>query len=249
MFPLAALMTIFVCVRDWRGCIRDRRLTLAASLGLAGFIGCFPRPDMVHIGFAAPLAFPLLACCMTRPWAATPRGVVAAVVVGLCVPSILASALVYKDVLQAEVVPTPRGDVAFLLEPGAPEMLARIAATPPGEACFFYPYIPLLPFLAAREHAARNDIFMPGYTTPSQYRAACRSVMRRASWVVIDRNWTNPTVLQRVFPAMRDARPRETERFEQALDTGFALVAREGSFELLHRRADVVDSGCAAIAG
>ncbi len=36
------------------------------AFGLAGFVGCFPRPDITHIAFAAPLALPLLACCMTR---------------------------------------------------------------------------------------------------------------------------------------------------------------------------------------
>jgi hypothetical protein len=88
---------------------------------------------------------------------------------------------------------------------------------------------------------------MPGYTLPLQYRDACVSIMRHAAWVVVDRNWTDPVILKRVWPAMENVKPRETAAFEQALDTGFEFVAREGSFELLHRRAGLTDSVCSAI--
>jgi len=62
LFPLAALLTLLVCARDSRTCLRDRPLRSCIAFGLAGFVGCFPRPDITHIAFAAPLALPLLAC-------------------------------------------------------------------------------------------------------------------------------------------------------------------------------------------
>ena len=133
-------------------------------------------------------------------------------------------------------------------QPGVPELLARIAATPSGDAYFFYPYLSMLPFLTAREQVSKYDIFMPGYTLPSQYQDACISVMRHASWVVIDRRLTDPNVLKQMFPAMRDAEPQETKRFEQALDGGFELVAQEGTFELRRRREGISDTVCAGIA-
>jgi hypothetical protein len=247
LFPLAALLTIFVCVRDWRGVLRDHSLMCCGATALAGFIGCFPRPDMVHVGFAAPMALPLFACCIMRLWGAASRYAIALVVVGVSLPSVVAFSWVYRDALAANTVPTPRGDVAFFSQDGASAMLARIAATPPEDGYFFYPYIPLLPFLAARDHASRNDIFMPGYTLPSQYRAACISIMHHASWAVIDRNWTDPIILKRVWPAMENVKPPETAAFEQALDAGFEFVAREGSFELRRRRAGITDSVCSAI--
>ena len=106
----------------------------------------------------------------------------------------------------------------------------------------------MLPFLTAREQVSKYDVFMPGYTLPSQYQDACISVMRHASWVVIDRRWTDPNVLKQAFPAMRDAEPQETKRFEQALDGGFELVAQEGAFELRRRREGISDTVCAGIA-
>jgi hypothetical protein len=152
-----------------------------------------------------------------------------------------------QEALHAEIVPTPRGGVKFFGQPGVPELLARIAATPSGDAYFFYPFLPMLPFLAAREQVSKYDVLVPGYTSPSQYQDACASVMRHASWIVIDRRWTDPNFLKERFPAMRDAEPPEKKRFEQALDGGFELVAQEGPFELRRRRKGISDTVCAGI--
>ena len=175
--------------------------------------------------------------------------VVAGVVIGLCALSALYFLRISQEALRAEIVPTPRGGVAFFgRETGFPELLVRIAATPSGDAYFFYPYLPMLAFLTAREQVSKYDLFVPGATLPSQYQATCISVMRHASWVVINRNQTDPKVLKEWYPAMRDAEPQETKRFEQALDGGFELVAQEGSFELRRRREGISDTVCAGIA-
>ena len=122
-----------------------------------------------------------------------------------------------------------------------PELLAQIAATPSEDAYFFYPTLSMLSFLTAREQVSKYDIFVPNYTLPSQYRDTCRSVMRRADWVVIDRSWTDFNLLKQMFPAMRGDEPRETQAFEQALNSGFELVARDGPFELRRRQVNGVD--------
>jgi len=249
LFPLAALLTLLVCSLDWRNCLRDRLLWSCAAFGLAGFLGCFPRPDPAHIAYAAPLAFPLLACCMTRLTQRWYRNlVIACVVIGLCVPSALYFSRISQEVWRTEIVPTPRGGVAFFGQRGPSELLARIAATPPGDAYFFYPYDTMLPFLAARGQVSKYDVFTPGYTLPAEYRDACISVMRHASWVVIDRRMADPKLLKQVFPAMRDAEPRETKRFEQALDESFELIAQEGAYQLRRRREGISDAICANVA-
>ena len=106
----------------------------------------------------------------------------------------------------------------------------------------------MLSFLTAREQVSKYDLFMPGYTLPSQYQDACISVMRHASWVVIDRRLTDPNILKQFFPAMRDAEPPEKKRFEEALNGGFELVAQEGTFELRRRREGISDTVCVGIA-
>jgi hypothetical protein len=178
-----------------------------------------------------------------------PVVVVAGVVIGLCISSVLYFLQISQQALHGKIAPTPRGSVIFT-GPGAPklpELLMRIAATPSGDAYFFYPYLPMLPFLTAHEQVSKYDLFMPGYTLPSQYQDACQSVMRKAAWVVIDRHLTDPNILKQFCPAIRDADPQEKKRFEQVLDSGFELVAQEGTFELRRRLEGVSDAVCAGI--
>ena len=261
LFPLAALFTLVVCARDWDTCLRDRRLWLCAALALAAFVGCFPRPDITHIGFAAPVACPLLACCTTRliqwwyPMWWRYRylvAVIAGIVISLFISSILYFLETSLQAVQGNIVPTTRGSVTFaFIGPAAPDLpplLLRIASTPSGDAYFFYPYLPMLRFLTAREQVSKYDLFVPEYTLPAQYQDACKSVMQHATWVVIDRRLTDPNILKRLFPAIQDAEPPEKKRFEQALDSGFELVAQEGMFELRRRREGISDSACSGIA-
>jgi hypothetical protein len=257
LFPLVGLLTLLVCARDWRSCLHDRLLWPCAAFGLAGLLGCFPRPNIAHIAFAAPLALPLLAYCLPRLiqrlrpvwWRYRYLVVVvASVAIALCILTAINFLRISHEALRAEIVSTPRGGVAFFNQPGAAELLTRIAATPSSEAYFFYPFETMLSFLTARKQVSQYDVFTPGYTLPSEYQDACTSVMRQASWVVIDRRWTDPNFLKALFPAMQDAQPQETKRFEQALDDGFELVAREGVFELRRRREGISDKACYGIA-
>jgi hypothetical protein len=252
LFPVVALLACLVFARDWRGCVRDRRLRTAVAFGIAGFAGCFPRPDVTHIAFAAPLACPLLACCLTRltaRWRTAYRCAAAGIAVALCAPCILYVVLFSQRALNGAVVATPRGDAVFIGLDGAAGLFDAVARTPPQDAYFFYPYTAMLPFLTARDDVSRFDIFTPGYTLASQYDEACRSAVGHAAWVVIDRKWTDVEILRRTFPAMRDPAPPETRRFEQALDASFDLVLKTGTFELRRRRDDATPAACAGIAG
>src|SRR5439155_23559229 len=223
LFPFIALLIIIICARDWRASLHDRLFRSCVAFGMAGFIGCFPRPDMAHIVFSVPLVCPLLTYCMNRIVASWPRMcryAFAALVISLSIPSAaVLSSFAYYTTVRGEFVDTPRG-LATVLNDETWELrglMARIADTPSSDRYFFYPFMPMLPFLTAREHVSKYDIFVPGYTTPSQYQEACTSALRHASWVVVDRNWTDPNFLRVIFPAMRDAEPRETKTFELAL--------------------------------
>jgi hypothetical protein len=258
VFGIGALLTLIVCAFDWPAWFCDRRLRLCVALALAGFLGCFPRADIWHISFAAPLALPLLAFCMTRltqSWRPAYRYAAAALLIALCLPSFRIVQGRARQLLAAEILSTPRGNVRpfdqFTAHRGLPELLAAIAATPPGDAYFFYPYDALLPFLTGRAHVSKYDLFTPVYTTPAQYEEASRAVIRDASWVVVDRYWTDYNSWKDAFPSMPYARPRETARFEQALDSAFELSpnTNTGTFELRRRREGVSDSVCDGIAG
>lgn len=254
VFLLAALLALLVCVYDWRACLSDRRFRLCAAFALAGFVGCYPRPDIWHISYTAPLVLPLLAFCitrLTRSWRPAYRYAAVAGLIGLWAPSVHQFELLARGALRAENAQTPRGNVAlygpFSAQRGLPQLLASIAATPSSEGYFFYPYDEMLPFLTARDHVSKYDLFTPGYTTAAQYFEACRSMIRRASWAVVDRNWTDYNTWKVGFPALPSTEPQETTRFEQALDSAFDLVTKDGTFELRRRREGASDSVCDGI--
>jgi hypothetical protein len=252
LFPVAAILTLFACARGLPACLNDRRLRVCAAFGLAGFIGVFPRPDIVHIGFAAPLACPLLVYCarhLTKGAFRKYRGAVALLAVAYCLPTGYAYLKISEAPLRAETVQIARGRVAFLAdgEQGTKELVAWIATRPVEDTFFFYPYMPLLPFLTARQQSAKYEIFLPDYTSPAQYLDACISVMQNASWLVVDRSMTDPSYWQLVFPGMRNPRLIETRRFDQALEGQFEHVARFGEFDVSRRSKADNETACADI--
>jgi hypothetical protein len=240
LFPLTGLLTVLVCSLNGRSCFSDRRLHLCVAFAVAGFIGCFPRPDESRIGFASPLALPLFAYCAAslaqrcRPIVAV---IVRDVLIILCLPSALVYWFVTNTALHTRLTPTPRGDISLIGQPGAAEMLTRLAAMPPGDGYFFYPYMPLMSFLSGHEQVSKHDLFTPGYTLPSQYQDTCLAVMQNANWVVIDRQWTDPVFLKKSFPAMQNP-----------LDRGFDLVFQAKPYELRHRNAGAGIALCTGIA-
>ncbi len=248
-FPIMALVTLLASAWEWRTGGDGRRLRTVAAFGLAGFIGCFPRPDMSHLGFAVPLACPALLYGAKRltagPWRRY-RVAAAALAVMLCLPSGLAYWLIAQEALHAERVPTARGEVSFLYDMRpATDLAAQIGAAPAADAYFFYPLMPLMAFLTGREQVSKYDVFTPGYTLPSQYREACIAAAQQAAWVVIDRNWTDAAFLRKIFPGLQNPEREETKRFETALRAGFALAGSYGPFELRHRDGNFNQIDCA----
>jgi hypothetical protein len=106
----------------------------------------------------------------------------------------------------------------------------------------------MLPFLVARQQVSRYDLFVPGgYTTPAQYRETCLSVIRHATWVVIDRTWAeDPRMLVGFYSGPL---PPDVRKFEQALNDSFEPVERFGVIEIRHRRQQVDETACLGISG
>jgi hypothetical protein len=250
LFPVAGLLTVLVCILNGRSCLRDQRLHLCVAFAVAGFIGCFPRPDLTHIGYATPLALPIFAYCATSlAQHCTPifAAILLELLITLCLPSVLAYGFMAHKSLHPKLTPTPRGAVALIGQTGAAGMLVRLAAMPPGATYFFYPYMPLMSFLTGREQVSKYDLFAPGYTLPSQYQDTCLAVMQRADWVVIDRQYT-PAYWKKAFPAMQNPDPPEAQGFETALNRGFDLAFRAWPYELLHRNSSASIALCTGIA-
>lgn len=250
VFPIAAAIVGIVGVRAGRKCLQDRTFCVCAAFALAGFVTSLHRPDIFHIAMVVPLACPLLTYGVIKIAPALRpayRITIAGAVILMGIASILSYANQMRIALMTPASPTPIGNAKFLAQPGTAEVLAHIAATPAQDSYFFYPYMPMMPFLANRVQVSKIDIFTPQFTQPHQYQEACVAVMQQATWVIIDRHWTDTVWLKSVFPAMRDASPPETRRFEAALDAGFELVRQEATFDIRRRRDDADTTLCAGI--
>jgi len=206
----------------------------------------------VHIAYGVPLALPFLAWSMprlARDWRPAIRLAAMLAAGAVCVAPAVSWLALAREAWSTPAVPTARGPMVWFGPPGTPEMLARVAALPPEDGVFFYPTMALAPMLTGREDATPYDTYQPGYTRPSEYRAACRAAIRGAAWVVVDRNFTDPALIRRSFPAVRDAAPPETMALEHVLDTAYDLAARDGKLELRQRRVGVDEAVCDGIAG
>jgi hypothetical protein len=247
LFPFAALLALLTFSRDWRTALHDRIFRSCIAFGIAGVVGCYPRPDIVHVAFAAPMALPLVAYCMqrlTQSWQPIYRYVAAAMMIGSCLPATRAFSWAAQNSLHLTTVPTPRGNLALSVD-GARALMARVASTPPGAAYFFYPVEELLQFLTARGQVGPIDRLVPGYNTPAQYQDACIAMMRSAQWVVVasldSAGW------KAMYPAMQDPAPKERVQFEHILTSAFAFVERDGWFELRRRVPGLDESACSSI--
>jgi hypothetical protein len=255
VFPVAILLSLATLVMRPYGAVwRDPRSRVALALAVVGLLGAFPRPDIVHLTFTVPLACPLVALGATAVVGrlrAPARVTVSLLVIGLCAAGVAYATKRRVDVMTGplEVIPTARGATLRRPDPWTTDfalLMWHLDRIPEGEPAFFYPYVPLLPYLTERRHVARLDVMVPGYNTPEQFREACARVVREARWLVLDRIWNDPDRLRRLFPAMKDYDPPEKRDLERALARGFdVIVHRSATFELRRRG----DAPAAALCG
>jgi len=252
-FPVTFVLAVIA--KALRG-VSTPRLLAPLALASVGFIGSYPRPDATHLAFTVPLAIPLLALSMAALGEALrgyARVAVAAGLLGIWVWHMADSVTFRIAVARAPlpVVATARGVVR-----AAPGVRTRDLAwlvdgiqrhTAPTDAFLFYPYMPMLPFLTQRHHAAHLDVVIPGYTTPRQFGELCAEAVR-AEWVVIDRLWLDDGNLRAMYPAMRDPAPPERRAFETMLTEGFERVAHSPSFEVRRRTPRATPALCTRLA-
>jgi len=232
-FPLTGGLLAIAILRDGFALLRRRGWNTAAIFATVGLLGCFPRPDGVHIAFCVVLALPLLAALLDH---LLPRGRPGTILAAMAITTIalplcgwLSQVLVASA---AQRVATRAGTVQIIPRNGTAEIIARLNGLPPTDTVFYYPYDPLLPFLTKPHHPATLDVLVPQYSTPEQYRQSCLEVMTRAQWVVFDAAVTKPSFYRTVFPAMTTPSPPEKLRLEDAVHRGFVLTGRYGEFEL-----------------
>jgi len=254
LFPVVAVLVLARAAVEGRAFFGDARARAWLLFAVAAFVGCFPRPDTVHIGFNAPLALPLFAGCAGSLLARQRQFLRRAAVVALAailLPSAVALAGQARAVaFRLHTYPSPRGPVVLgggTNPPATAALIAEIHSLPGGDRLFFYPYQPMLIFLTARAQVGPFDILNPGYSLPEEYRKACEDAAARADHVVIDTKWASPAWLKRIFPTLVNASPPEKVAFESALRANFELVHVIGPYEFRTRRPGASRAACAGV--
>lgn len=256
LFLVADGLALLMLVRNNRAALDDSKFRACVLFSLAGFAGVFPRPDAAHIMFTIPLVMPLIAYCalrLTEQWSVRSRWLALGIAMLWFIQPTAMFLIRSVIVFHAPVVETAAGPISLVDDEERPDMSGRgeifrfIASTPADGRYLFYPYLPLLPFLAQRQDVSKNDIFVPGYTTRAQYFDACRAALQNAKWVILDRVWMNPVQLKASFPAMKDPHPPEVQAFEWAIQHNFSFVERAGSLEVWRRVAATNVADCSKI--
>ncbi len=239
LFPAATAVAMLALLRCGHVLLADARYRFCVALAAAGFLGAYPRPDIFHLGSTAPLSLPLLclgltilASPMSRWW------------LGAATAATIACSLhalwTYKDLLadtRARIsVPTVEGSIRLEANPPDPSVLiSTLIAVPKTDGVFFYPYLMLMPYLTGHEQVGRNDVFVPGYTTPALYRESCVAMIRFADWVVVEKKWTDARFLQTTFPAMHTPNPPEKQALERAIQKYFTPFSENAAFDIRRR--------------
>ena len=247
--PLNLLLLAGVCWQDWRGCRHDRVLRTAAAFALVALVAAYPRPDLVHLGYTLPLALPLTAYCairLARTAAPTVNLVCTAAAIFLICQAALP--LIEVQAWDRPHVLTARGEAMFPF-PNPAALVTRLAAEPASERVFFYPYMPMVPYLTGRRQVSRYDVFTPYYTTDQQYQEACTQMLQQASLVVVDWRWADAAFLHGIFPAMPDGGTPAKDALEAVLRSRFAPVWHAGAFEILRRTTEAALPGPACPGG
>jgi hypothetical protein len=237
-FPTTFLLAGAALVQGRGALWRDPRFRVSLALAVVGLVGSYPRPDLVHISFTVALAAPLfvLATAQVRGFA---RMALGTLLVSLSLVGVIGAMATVVVVSRLPVVVTARGTIRpspNLVAHELEALVREIDKLPPSTALFFYPYGPLLPYLTGRRHAAAVDVMVPGFTVAGHFRRTCVRVGTDAQWVVIDRQLSDPTILRRIYPAMRDPDPPEKQEFETVLRGAFdEVVYVSGRYELRRR--------------
>jgi len=157
-------------------------------------VSTYPRPDLMHLAWVAPVAYALGAVLFA---VAMPKWSQAAAIVITMFGSTLLL-LHLATTLSATPLATPAGEVRISND-SVESVKAMLALVKPGDSAFVHPYKPLLYFLTQTKNPTRYSYLAPGLMTDQDEQSAL-SDLRRAppQWVFFLR--LTPEEFLRVFP-------------------------------------------------
>ncbi len=158
-----------------------RALVYLLGCSVALVVSTYPRPDLMHLAWVAPVAYVLgvaLVSLALPRWAQT-----AAVVTAMFGSMLLLLHLV--TTLSSVNLATPIGNVRA--SPDSAEAVRQLLErVKPGDSAFVYPYKPLLYFLTQTKNPTRYSYLQPGLMTDQDERSALADLRRSPpQWMLL----------------------------------------------------------------
>jgi hypothetical protein len=219
----------------------DRLTRLLAIAGIAFLASTYPRMDVPHLAYAAPIFYVLLA------WRASGLKLRAIANASLVSVSLLATIFLWygistrtnQVVLQTRVgkIRASGDDVALI------QQVNRFI--PQGSQFFCFPYLPISYFLTLAENPTRYSYLQPGMMSDEDEASALEELNRNPPGRILYQDLTEAQILN-IWPGTNPARLR-LRKIEDYLATRYRVYAsvpyNGGVFQILERREADASSG------
>jgi len=213
LLPLAALL---LC--RTRQARENRELVPVTIAAFALLAAAYPRLDVPHLAYAAPLFYAIAGFHLSRAGSGVRLGVFGVVCLLAALPA------GYGIYLRAHMIPVDSrvGRIAAL--PADAEMIRAIERdVPQGASLFCFPYLPMFYFLTGGENPTRYSYLQPGMMEDGDERLALAELRARPPETILYQNVT-PEMILRIWPGS-DPRRLRLEKIEAFLRCAYRPVA------------------------
>lgn len=249
-FPLASLyfITLIIFIGTLlltKGkCLKQPEVRAAIIMAAIAWISLYPRPSAFNIVLTAPLVIPLFILSVTLFLNRSARKVnnfLLIVFILLFYPVLSDYFDQASQATLGENIQTARGRIALnansLHGQNAKEVIEFLDLTPKSDKFLFYPFCPLLPYLAKRTHIGPIDVFVPYFTQSSQYQDTLDRYLGLTNWIVLDKLWLSAENLYLFYPLLPNHTTLEETSLEKAIySDSFKEVVNNHFFIIMKKR-------------
>lgn len=197
--------------------VKRRAIQYLLVCSVALVASTYPRPDLTHLAWVAPVAFVLAAALIAQ---AASRWIQASVIV-IAIFGAAILLLYLAGTLGGARLNSPVGEVR-VAKNLAPDIERLLSTVKPGDTAFVHPYKPLMYFLTQSVNPTRYSYLAPGLMTDQDEDSALNDLRGSPPrWVMLLR--LTPQEFLRVFPNADLSRMRYN-RLEDWIDQNYSPV-------------------------
>jgi hypothetical protein len=216
---MPALLPPIVLLLCRAGRARENRELVPVTIGaFALLLAAYPRFDVPHLTYAAPLFYVIAGFHLSRGNAAVRLGVFGLVCVLAAIPA------GFGIFLRMHMVPVDSRVGRIVAMPADAEMIRAIERdVPEGARVFCFPYLPMFYFLTLGENPTRFSYLQPGMMEERDEQLALAELRARPPDTILYQNVT-PEMILRIWPNS-DPRRLRLEKIEAFLRCGYRPIS------------------------